>query len=66
MKYSLVLKKQSEGGYTAQCLELPGAISQGQTKAEAVKNVREAAGLLAKEIRTEAKAQLTRSSSRPA
>jgi len=32
MKYSIILEPQEEGGFTACCLELPGAISQGETK----------------------------------
>ena len=42
MKYTVVLEKEEEGGYSAQCLELPGAISQGETKQEALKNIKEA------------------------
>jgi len=42
MKYTIILEKEAEGGYSAQCLELPGAISQGETKEEASNNIREA------------------------
>ncbi len=42
MKYTIILEKEEEGGYSAQCLELPGAISQGETKGEALKNIEEA------------------------
>ena len=42
MKYTIILEKEEEGGYSAQCLELPGAISQGETKEEARNNIREA------------------------
>ncbi len=42
MKYTIILEKEEEGGYSAQCLELPGAISQGETKEEALKNIEEA------------------------
>ena len=31
-----------EGGYSAQCLELPGCISEGETRKEALKNIKEA------------------------
>ena len=37
---------QEEGGYTVQCLELPGAISQGETVEEALDNIKEAIELL--------------------
>ena len=42
MKYTIILEREEEGGYSAQCLELPGAISQGESKEEAIKNVKEA------------------------
>ena len=42
MKYTIILEKEEEGGYSAQCLELPGAISQGETKDEALSNIKEA------------------------
>jgi predicted RNase H-like HicB family nuclease len=46
MKYSVVLEPQEEDGYTVRCLELPGAISQGETKTEALENIKEAIGLI--------------------
>jgi len=42
MKYTVVLEREEEGGYSAYCLELPGAISQGETREEALSNVKEA------------------------
>ena len=45
MKYTVILEPQ-EGGYTVRCLELPGAISQGETKEEALANIKVAIGLL--------------------
>ena len=45
MKYTVILEPQ-EGGYTVRCLELPGAISQGETKEEALANIKEAIGLV--------------------
>jgi predicted RNase H-like HicB family nuclease len=41
-RFTVVLEKDEGGGYSVQCVELPGAISQGETKAEALKNIREA------------------------
>ena len=29
MKYTVVLESQEEGSFTVQCVEIPGAISQG-------------------------------------
>jgi predicted RNase H-like HicB family nuclease len=46
MKYSVILEPQEEGGYTVRCLELPSAISQGETKTEALENIKEAIGLI--------------------
>jgi predicted RNase H-like HicB family nuclease len=42
MKFTIILRKEEEGGYSAQCLELPGCISEGETRKEALKNIREA------------------------
>jgi len=41
-KFTVVLRKEKESGYSVQCLELPGAISEGDTKEEALRNIREA------------------------
>ncbi len=42
MKFKVVLEKQSEGGYTVTVPALPGCISEGDTRAEALKNIQEA------------------------
>ena len=43
----MVLEKdQDGGGYSVQCVELPGAISQGETREEALKNIKEAIELV--------------------
>ncbi len=54
MKYTILLEKQTEGGYTAQCLEVPGAVSEGETKEEALKNVKEALALVLEVLKEEA------------
>jgi predicted RNase H-like HicB family nuclease len=41
-KLTVILREEPEGGYSAQCLELPGAISQGENRKEALANIREA------------------------
>ena len=46
MKYTVVLEPQEEGGFTARCLELPGAITQGETTGEALENIKDAIGLI--------------------
>ncbi len=45
-EFAVVLDKDADGGYSAQCVELPAAISQGDTKEEALKNVKEAIELV--------------------
>ena len=42
MKLTIILREEEEGGYSAQCLELPGCISEGETREEALANIREA------------------------
>ena len=42
MQLKIVLEKQEEGGYTVYVPSLPGCISQGETKEDALKNVKEA------------------------
>ena len=45
MKITVVLEPQREGGFTAYVSSLPGCISQGDTKEEAIKNIKEAIAL---------------------
>jgi predicted RNase H-like HicB family nuclease len=42
MKFTVILRKEDVGGYSVRCVELPGAISEGDTKKEALKNIKEA------------------------
>ena len=42
MKLRIVLEPSEEGGYTAIVPSLPGCISEGDTREEALKNIREA------------------------
>ena len=46
MKYTVVLEPQEEGGFTVQCVEIPGAISQGETREEALASIKEAIELV--------------------
>lgn len=52
MKFNVVLEPAEEGGYTVYCIELPAAISQGETKEEALENIKEAIKLVL-EVRKE-------------
>ena len=45
MKLKIILEPSEEGGYTAIVPSLPGCISEGETKEEALKNIREAIDL---------------------
>ena len=45
MKFKVVLEPSDEGGYTALVPALPGCISEGNTKKEALKNIEEAIAL---------------------
>jgi predicted RNase H-like HicB family nuclease len=42
MKLTVVLRREEDGGYSAQCLELPGCVSEGDTWEEALENIKEA------------------------
>ncbi len=42
MRYTVIIERGRESGYVAVCPALPGCVSQGRTKREALKNIREA------------------------
>lgn len=42
MKITVVLEPQEEGGFTVYVPSLPGCVSEGDTKEEALSNIREA------------------------
>lgn len=41
-RFKIFLEKNELGGYTVTCPILPGCISQGDTRAEALENIKEA------------------------
>jgi len=43
---TVLLNPQEEVGFTVQCVEIPGAISQGETREEALANIKEAIELI--------------------
>ena len=45
MQYTVVLEKDADGGFVALVPVLPGCVSQGETREEALINIREAAEL---------------------
>lgn len=50
MKFEVVLEKQRDGGYSVYVPKLPGCISQGNDKQEAMTNIREAMGLYLEDL----------------
>jgi predicted RNase H-like HicB family nuclease len=46
MEYTIVPEAAEESGYTARCLQLPAAISEGNTREEALENIKEAIELV--------------------
>lgn len=50
MKLKIVLEPSEEGGYTVYVPSLPGCISEGDTKEEAIKNIKEAIELYLEEV----------------
>lgn len=42
MKYRIVIELDEDGMFVAECPALPGCISQGKTRAEAVANIADA------------------------
>jgi predicted RNase H-like HicB family nuclease len=55
-RFTIVIKSEKEGGYSGRCLELPGAISQGETLKELRANMIDAINLTLKYLRSRAKA----------
>ncbi|MFH1127394.1 MAG: type II toxin-antitoxin system HicB family antitoxin [archaeon] len=48
MKFRIIIELDEDGIYVAECPTLPGCISQGKTRQEALENIKEAvAGYLA-------------------
>jgi len=56
MKFTIKLEESDEGGYTAQCLEFPAAISEGDTKEDALENIKEAIQLVLEVTQEQAQA----------
>lgn len=42
MKFKVILEEAEEGGYVVYVPTLPGCVSQGETKEEAIENIKEA------------------------
>jgi predicted RNase H-like HicB family nuclease len=42
MRYTVILEQEPDGGYVVSVPALPGCVSQGDTRAEALENIHEA------------------------
>ncbi|MBN1291192.1 MAG: type II toxin-antitoxin system HicB family antitoxin [Candidatus Latescibacteria bacterium] len=42
MRYRIVIEQDEDGMYIAECPVLPGCISQGKTRKEAIENIQDA------------------------
>jgi predicted RNase H-like HicB family nuclease len=51
MRYTVVLEREKDGGYVASVPALPGCVSQGETRTEALSNIREAIELYVEDCR---------------
>jgi predicted RNase H-like HicB family nuclease len=51
MRYTVVLEREDDGGYVASVPALPGCVSQGDTRTEALKNIQEAIALYVEDCR---------------
>jgi predicted RNase H-like HicB family nuclease len=58
MKFTVTIDRDETGVWVAECPAIPGCVSQGKTKSEALKNVREAIELCL-EVRAERGLPLT-------
>lgn len=51
MRYTVLLEREGDGGYVVSVPALPGCISQGDTRQEALANIREAITLYIEDCR---------------
>jgi len=51
MRYTVVLEQEEDGGYVVSVPALPGCVSEGNTRTEALKNIREAIELYVEDCR---------------
>src|SRR5213596_1826367 len=58
MKFATVLDRDEDGVWVAECPSIPGCVSQGKTREEALKNIKEAITLCL-EVRAERGMPLT-------
>jgi len=51
MKYTVVLEREADGGFVVSVPVLPGCVSQGDTREDAISNIREAIELYIEDCR---------------
>ena len=51
VRYTVVLEQEPDGGYVASVPALAGCVSQGDTRSEAIANIREAIALYIEDCR---------------
>jgi len=51
MRYTVILQKEEDGGYVTTVPVLPGCVSQGDTRQEALKNIEEAIEVYLEDVR---------------
>ena len=51
MRYTVILEQEPDGGYVASAPALPGCVSQGDNRAEALRNIRQAVELYVEDCR---------------
>jgi predicted RNase H-like HicB family nuclease len=51
VKYTVVLQRENDGGYVVSVPALPGCVSQGDTREEALKNIEEAIELYLEDVK---------------
>lgn len=52
MKFSVTIDRDEDGVYVVECPSIPGCVSQGKTKEEALENIKEAIAICL-EVRAE-------------
>ena len=51
MRYTVILEREPDGGYVASVPALPGCVSQGDTRDDALANIKEAIDLYVEDCR---------------
>jgi predicted RNase H-like HicB family nuclease len=51
MRYTVILQKEEDGGYVATVPILPGCVSQGDSREEALRNIEEAIEVYLEDVR---------------